>query len=88
MKLIQRYEIDGNAIEVNSLLTTNDSVIDIKQIFVIKDVTYVSFDTILERVLITEYADVFIQRNKEYLSTLTKKVNSNNSSSCKCKKCQ
>jgi hypothetical protein len=84
MELIERYEKEGNVIEVNSLLTTNDSVVDIKQIFRLGNVTYVSFDTELKRVLITETADAFIQKNKEYLVTLTKKVNNN---SCKCENC-
>lgn len=87
MKLIEKYEKDGNVIEVNSLLTTNDSVIDIKQIFTLGNTVCVSFDMEHERVLITEAADVFIQKNKEFLRTLTKKAYSN-SNSCKCNSCQ
>ncbi|WP_326984359.1 hypothetical protein VUJ46_07450 [Chryseobacterium sp. MYb264] len=87
MKLIDQYEKDGNSIQVDSLLTTNDAVIDIKQIFILGNNVYVSFDMEHERILITETADVFIQKNKEFLKTLTKKAYSK-IDSCKCDSCQ
>lgn len=86
MKLIEIYETDGNVIEVNSLLTTNNAVIDIKQIFILNGMVYVNFDTEEERILITETAETFIQKNKEYLATLTKKVVTVHH--CKCPSCQ
>ncbi|GAA5084417.1 hypothetical protein GCM10023210_04210 [Chryseobacterium ginsengisoli] len=86
MKLIETYEKDGNVIEINSLLTTDNAVIDIKQICILNGVVYVSFDTEEERILITETADTFIQKNKEYLATLTKKVVKVHH--CKCPSCQ
>lgn len=87
MKLIDQYEKEGNVIEVDSLLTTNHAIIDIKQIFILGNTVYVSFDMEHERILITETADVFIQKNKAFLKTLTKKVSST-INSCKCDSCQ
>lgn len=87
MKLIDQYEKEGNRIQVDSLLTTNDAVIDIKQIFILGNNVYVSFDMEHERILITETADVFIQKNREFLKTLTKKTYSK-INSCKCDSCQ
>ena len=87
MKLIDQYEKEGNVIEVDSLLTTNDAVIDIKQIFILGNTVYVSFDMEHERILITETAEVFIKKNKGFLKTLTKKTYSK-INSCKCDSCQ
>lgn len=87
MKLIDQYEKEGNIIKVDSLLTTNDAIVDIKQIFIIGNTVYVSFDMEHERILITETADVFIQKHKEFLNTLTKKAYSK-INSCKCDSCQ
>ncbi len=87
MKLIEQYEKEGNILQVDSLLTTNDAVIDIKQIFILGNIVYVNYDKEHDRVLITEAADVFIQKNKEFLKTLTKKTDSK-INSCKCDSCQ
>jgi hypothetical protein len=51
MKLIDQYEKEGNVIEVDSLLTTNHAIIDIKQIFILGNTVYVSFDMEHERIL-------------------------------------
>ncbi|BEV03817.1 hypothetical protein [Chryseobacterium gambrini] len=87
MKLIDTYEKDGITVEVNSLLTTKDSVIDIKQIFILNDVVYISFDTVQDRILMSETAEIFIWKYREYLNTLTKKVFTAQAS-CKCQTCQ
>lgn len=87
MKLIEQYEKEENILQVDSLLTTNDAVIDIKQIFILGNIVYVNYDKEHDRVLITEAADVFIQKNKEFLKTLTKKTYSK-INSCKCDSCQ
>ena len=88
MRLIEQYEKNGNVIEVNSLLTTNDAVFDIKQIFVMNNnITYVCFDTVQDRIIMTEAADVFIEKHSAYLSTLEKKVQANDTG-CECKSCK
>lgn len=88
MRQIERYEKDGNVIEVNSLLTTADAVIDIKQIVVMNNnIAHVFFDTEQDRIIMTETADVFIQKNRAYLSTLVKKAKSNDTG-CGCKNCK
>lgn len=88
MRLIERYEKEGNVITVNSLITTNDAVIDIKQIFVMNNnITYLCFDTVEDRIIMTEPADAFIEEYKAYLSTLEKKVEINDTG-CECKSCK
>jgi hypothetical protein len=87
MRLIEQYEKNGYVIAVNSLITTDSSVIDIKQIFVMNNnVTHVCFDTVQDRIIMTEPADAFIEKYEAYLSTLEKKVHTD--PGCGCKSCQ
>lgn len=88
MRLIERYEKDGNVIEVNSLVTTDDAVIDIKQIFVMNNnITYMCFDTVEDRIIMTVPADAFMEKYEAYLSTLEKKIEINDTG-CECKSCK
>lgn len=87
MRLIERYEKDGTVIEVDSLLTTSDAVIDIKQIMVMNsgEVLF-CFDTVQDRNIMTESADVFIAKYKDYIGTLEKKA-AHADTGCGCKSC-
>ena len=88
MGQIERYEKDGHVIEVNSLLTTSNAVIDIKQIMVLNNnVAYVCFDTVEDRIIMTESADAFIEKYKDYLGTLEKKA-AHTDTGCGCKSCK
>ncbi|HRB73016.1 hypothetical protein [Flavobacterium sp. WV_118_3] len=88
MRLIEQYEKDGIVIDVNSLLTTSDAVIDIKQIMVMNNEEVLfCFDTVEDRIIMTQSADAFIAKYKDYLGTLEKKA-AHADTGCGCKSCK
>jgi hypothetical protein len=84
--ILDQYEKDGFVIEAHSLITTQDDVINIKQIAVLGTVAYLYFDSELQEDLKAEPADEFIRKNLAHMHTLTK-ITTPAETSCNCPNC-
>lgn len=87
MEKITIYNDGTDYLDVNSLITTDLFIIDIKDLFILNDITYISYNNDKDVSLKIESVSSFIESNRPFLGSITKKPIITNETDCHCENC-